>query len=44
MTSNRTFYKILTHDFYPPLQGGKPIWDGVTLPSNYPRLPWIRTR
>ena len=26
------FYKILTHDFRPPLQGGAAIWDGKTLP------------
>jgi len=38
MTSNRTFYKILTHDFCPPLQGGKPIWDGVTLPFQLPTV------
>ena len=25
-------FKILTHDFCPPVQGGKPVWDGVKLP------------
>ena len=29
MTRKRKmFYKIFTHDFCSPLQGGKPIWDG----------------
>lgn len=30
------FYKIWTHDFCSPLQGGKPVWDGsmpFTLPT-----------
>lgn len=27
-----TSYKILTHDYRPPLQGGEPVWDGETLP------------
>ena len=31
-----TGYKVLTHDYRPPLQGGDPIWDGVTLPYQLP--------
>lgn len=31
-------YKILTHDYRPPLQGGAPIWDGTTLPVTLPRV------
>jgi hypothetical protein len=27
-----TFWKILNHDFSPPLQGGQPIFDGKTFP------------
>jgi hypothetical protein len=33
-----TYYKVLTHDFRPPLQGGEPIWDGVTLPFTLPQV------
>lgn len=25
-------YKVLTHDYRPPVQGGEPVWDGETLP------------
>ncbi len=35
MTDKR-FYKILTHNYRPPVQGGQPIWDGVTLPFALP--------
>ena len=27
-----TFFKLLTHDFRSPIQGGAPIWDGKTFP------------
>ena len=32
-----TFYKIWTHDFCSPLQGGKPVFDG-TLPFTLPKV------
>lgn len=30
--TDQTFWKILTHDFRPPLQGGEAVWGGKTLP------------
>lgn len=33
-----TYYKILTHDFCSPLQGGDPLWDGKTLPYELPKV------
>ncbi len=33
-----THFKVLTSDYRPPLQGGKPIWDGVTLPFTLPSV------
>lgn len=33
-----TYYKILTHDYRPPVWGGEPIWDGKTLPYELPRV------
>ncbi len=32
------FWKLLTHDYRPPLQGGEPIWDGKALPFSLPRV------
>ncbi len=29
-------FKILTHDYRPPVQQGDPVWDGVTLPYDLP--------
>lgn len=31
-------YKVLTHDYRPPLQGGEPLWDGTTLPYTLPAV------
>ena len=31
-------YKILTHDYRSPIQGGLPLWDGHTLPVDLPRV------
>ena len=31
-----TYYKLLTHDLRPPIEGGDPIWDGKTLPFELP--------
>lgn len=31
-------YKVLTHDYRPPVQGGDPIWDSVTLPHTLPAV------
>ena len=31
------FYKIFTHDYRPPIQGGNPIWDG-TFPFTTPTV------
>lgn len=31
-------YKILTHDLRSPLQGGEPIFDGVTFPFQLPKV------
>jgi hypothetical protein len=31
-----TYFKVLTHDFRPPVQGGDPVWDGETLPFALP--------
>jgi hypothetical protein len=31
-------YKLLTHDYCPPLQGGRPVWDGKELPFCLPRV------
>ena len=33
-----TAFKIITHDYRPPLQGGDPIWDGSTLPFTLPKV------
>ena len=33
-----TYYKLLAHDGSPPLQGGEPIWDTVTLPFELPKV------
>ena len=33
-----TNFKLLTHDFRSPVQGGEPIWDGTTLPFDLPRV------
>ena len=33
-----TNWKLLTHDYRPPIQGGEPIWDGTTLPFKLPRV------
>ena len=30
----RCGYKVLTHDYRPPIQGGSPVWDGCTLPHD----------
>jgi hypothetical protein len=30
--SKQLFFKLLTHDYRSPIQGGSPIWDGATLP------------
>lgn len=37
-------WKLLTHDYRPPLQGGEPIWDGVTLPVSLPATRINRSR
>ena len=29
-------WKILTHDYCSPIQGGPPVWDGTTLPFTLP--------
>src|SRR5579863_3122125 len=31
----KMFYKLWTHDFCSPIQGGKPVWDG-SLPFTLP--------
>lgn len=28
MSNVRDGFKVLTHDFRPPVQGGSPVWDG----------------
>lgn len=33
-----TGWKVLTHDCRPPVRGGDPIWDGVTLPHTLPEV------
>ena len=33
-----TAFKVLAHDFSPPIQGGAPVWDGVTLPFEMPEV------
>lgn len=33
-----TGYKVLTHKFCSPIQGGGPIWDGKTLPFTLPKV------
>ncbi len=30
------FYKVMTHDYRPPIQGGDPIWSGADLPYTLP--------
>ena len=32
----REGWKVLSHDYRPPIQGGEPLWDGVTLPVTLP--------
>lgn len=31
-------FKVLTHDYRPPIQGGPAIWDGETLPHTLPKV------
>ena len=31
-------WKVLTHDFRPPLQGGEPVFDGHTFPTTLPTV------
>ena len=31
-------WKLLTHDYRPPIRGGEPLWDGVTLPFALPTV------
>ena len=33
-----TVFKLITHDYRPPIQGGDPVWDGHTLPFQLPRV------
>ena len=33
-----TYWKLLTHDFRPPVQQGEPVWDGLTLPFQLPTV------
>ena len=37
------FWKILTHDFRPPIQGGDPLCDGRTWPVKLPDVPLDRS-
>jgi hypothetical protein len=32
------YFKVLTHDYRPPIQGGAPIWDGKKLPHPLPAV------
>ncbi len=32
------YFKVLTHDYRPPVQGGEPIWDGKNLPHALPAV------
>ena len=34
----RQGWKIVTHDYRPPVQGGEPVWDGTTLPWTLPAV------
>ncbi len=34
----RRGFKVLTHDYRPPILGGDPIWDGETLPFTLPKV------
>lgn len=36
MSNIREGWKVLTHDYRPPIQGGDALWDGVTLPYTLP--------
>ena len=38
-----TGYKVFTHDFRSPIQGGKPVWDG-TFPYTLPTVPLDTSR
>ena len=38
MDDIRCGYKVLTHDYCSPLQGGTPIWDGRCLPYELPAV------
>ena len=31
-------YKVTTHDYRPPIQGGDPLWDGKALPFTLPTV------
>ena len=44
MATEKVFYKLLTHDYRPPLQGGGPVWDGKTLPFTLPDVPLDTSR